>query len=248
MPSSLHQPPPPLEASVTDLYRKRFPAEALARRQAVWQVLCRSWLDRYVDPEDRVLEVAAGYCEFINNIQAAEKTAIDLNPEMADHAAPGVRCHRINADELTRVLPRNHFDVAFMSNFLEHCRSRDQILAVLREVCAVLRPGGRLLILGPNFRCCYREYYDYFDHHLALTENAVAEALDLAGYDVELVQPQTLPFSFRGRLPSWPWLVKLYLHLPFMWRFFGAQFFLVGRKPATLGFRERGTIPSRKAS
>ncbi|MGA7495958.1 MAG: hypothetical protein WBX00_04445 [Isosphaeraceae bacterium] len=46
----------------------------------------------------------------------------------------------------------------------------------------------------------------------------------------ELAQPRRLPFTFRSRLPSWPWLVWVYLRLPLLWRFFGAQFFLVGRK------------------
>jgi hypothetical protein len=45
-----------------------------------------------------------------------------------------------------------------------------------------------------------------------------------------VVLARTLPFSFRGSLPSWPWLVKLYLHLPWAWRFFGAQFFVVAGK------------------
>ncbi len=48
--------------------------------------------------------------------------------------------------------------------------------------------------------------------------------------DDMLAQPRTLPFTFRSRLPSWPWPVWLYLRLPWLWRFFGAQFLLVGRR------------------
>jgi hypothetical protein len=138
--------------------------------------------------------------------------------------------HEIAAERLCDVVPPSHFDAAFMSNFLEHCRTREQVLDVLRAVWIALKPGGRVLILGPNFRCCARDYYDYFDHHLPLTEKSVAEALQLAGFDVEVAQSRTLPFTFRSRLPSWPWLVWLYLRLPWLWRFFGAQFFLVGRR------------------
>jgi SAM-dependent methyltransferase len=219
-----------LEQSVDRLYRNRFPAEVLARRQAVWKVLCASWFSRYVPRVARVLEIAPGYCEFINNIEAAERVGVDLNPETRNHAAPGVVIHEIAAEHLDRVEPNDHFDVAFMSNFLEHCRSREQILSVLCAVRTALKPGGRLLILGPNFQVCFKEYYDYLDHHLPLTEKAVVEALLLVGYEVEVVQPRTLPFTFRGRLPSWPWLVKLYLYLPWVWHLFGAQFFIVAKK------------------
>jgi SAM-dependent methyltransferase len=234
----------PLEALVDQIYRNRFPAEVLSRRSAVWRVICRNWLVRYLPTDARVLEIAAGYCEFINNVPAIERTAVDLNPETRLHAAPDVTVHEIAAERLGEAVPRDYFDVAFMSNFLEHCRTREQVLEVLRAAWGALKPGGRLLILGPNFRCCPREYYDYFDHHLPLTEKSVAEALQLASYQVEVELARTLPFTFRSRLPSWPWLVGLYLKLPWVWRLFGAQFFLVGRKPTDLVNRARRSDPS----
>jgi SAM-dependent methyltransferase len=237
-----------LESTVDRLYQKRFPKESHQRRNAVWQVICRSWLARYIAAGDRVLELGAGYCEFINNIAAAEKVALDLNPDTRHLAAPGVVVHLAAAEDVASVVPANHFDAAFMSNFLEHCRTRDQVLAVLRGVAAVLRPGGRLLALGPNFRHCFRDYYDYFDHHLPLTERAVAEAMQLCGFKLELVQPRTLPFSFRSHIPSWPWLVRLYLRMPWIWRLFGAQFFLVARKPARASSRGLPVHPQGEAA
>jgi SAM-dependent methyltransferase len=222
-----------LEKSVDQLYRNRFPPDVVARRAAIWRILCRDWFAKHIPTSARVLEVAAGYCEFINNIPAAERVAIDLNPETRQHAAADVVVHLAAAESVAKVVPTSYFDTAFMSNFLEHCRSREHVLDVLRSVWSVLRPGGSLLILGPNFRYCLKQYFDYFDHYLPLTEKAVVEALQLTGFRVEIVQARTLPFTFRSRLPSWPWLVKLYLRLPIFWRLFGAQFFLVGRKPAS---------------
>jgi SAM-dependent methyltransferase len=226
------EPHQPLESLVDRIYRKRFPQEILARRSAVWRVLCQSWFRRYIPQGASVLEVGAGYCEFINNIRAAHRVAVDLNPETRFHATGDVVVHEIAAERLREVVPPAHFDAAFMSNFLEHCRTREQVLEVLRAVYEVLKPGGRVLILGPNFRCCPRDYYEYFDHHIPLTEKSVAEALRLVGFDVEEALARTLPFTFRSRLPSWPWLVWLYLKMPWLWRFFGAQFFLVGKKSA----------------
>jgi SAM-dependent methyltransferase len=221
-----------LESQVDQLYRHRFPAEMLASRAAVWKVLCDSWFSRYVEPGSKVLEIAAGYCEFINNIRAAERVAVDLNPSTRQHAAAGVMVYELAAERIADALPHDHFDAVFMSNFLEHCRSREQVLEVLRAAWKVLKPGGRVLILGPNFRYCYGEYFDYFDHHLPLTEKSIAEALGLTDFRVDVLEPRTLPFTFRSRLPNWTWLVRLYIHLPLAWRFFGAQFFIVGSKAA----------------
>ena len=63
----------PLEKLVDRIYRNRFPQRVRHRRSTVWRVLCRSWFARYIPTGARVLEVAAGYCEFINNIPAEKK-------------------------------------------------------------------------------------------------------------------------------------------------------------------------------
>jgi SAM-dependent methyltransferase len=224
-----------LDSAVDRLYRHRFPAAILARRSAVWAVLCESWFSRYLPDNARVIEVAAGYCEFINNIRASEKVAVDINPETTTHAASGVTVYQVTAERIGEVVPGEYFDAAFMSNFLEHCHSRSQILAIFHAVASVLKPGGRFLILGPNFRYCYKEYFDFFDHHLPLTEKAVVEGLQIAGFNIDVVQPRTLPFSFRSNLPSSPWLVWLYCRLRFLWPLFGAQFFIVAQKPTDTG-------------
>ena len=220
----------PIESAVDRLYRHRFPAEMREQRTAVWKILCRYWFSRYIPAEANVLEVAAGHCEFINNVLAAERVAVDLNPETRRYAAPGVIIHEVAAERLAEVVPHAHFDAVFMSNFLEHCRSRDQMLKVLCAAATVLKRGGVILILGPNFRYCYKQYFDFFDHHLALTEKAVVEAMQLANFEIKVVEPRTLPFTFKSGLPQWSWLVHLYLRLPLLWHLFGAQFFVVGVK------------------
>ena len=43
------------------------------------------------DPDETVLDLAAGYCEFINALHCRDKIAVDLNPAVAEMAAPEVR-------------------------------------------------------------------------------------------------------------------------------------------------------------
>jgi hypothetical protein len=94
-----------------------------------------------------------------------------------------------------------------------------------------MAPGGRIAVLGPNFRYCPKEYFDCADHELALTHVAVAEHLYAAGYEIERIIPRYLPYSFRGVLPPSPTLTRRYLQTPLAWRILGKQFLVIGRRP-----------------
>ena len=208
------------------LYAHRFDAAERAAKARVWAVLCAEFFQRWVGPQATVLDLGAGYCEFINHIRCARKLAVDGNPEIAEYAAPGVEARCGRADQLDWV-PDGSVDVVFASNFFEHLPDSAALLAVLAEARRVLRPDGRLLILQPNIRYAYREYWDFLDHHLALSHVSMAEALALAGFRVVEMRPRFLPFSTKSALPSWPILVRWYLKIPFAQRLLGKQMFVV---------------------
>jgi SAM-dependent methyltransferase len=208
------------------LYAHRFDAAERAAKARVWAVLCSDFLQRYVPPDGAVLDVGGGYCEFINHIRAAKRYVVAGSPAVKEFAAAGVEAHCGPADRLD-FLPDAAVDVAFASNFFEHLPNSAALLAVLAEIRRVLRPQGRLLILQPNIRYAYREYWDFLDHHLALSHVSMAEALALAGFRVVEMVPRFLPFSTKSALPSWPSLVRLYLRVPLAHRLLGKQMFVV---------------------
>ena len=142
----------------------------------------------------------------------------------------GVRM--IIADIMDAELPQDHFDGVFLSNFLEHLPSQDAVGAVLARLRSAMSPGGRIAVIGPNFKYCAREYFDCADHTVILTHVSLAEHLYAAGFEITLTVPRFLPYSFRGLLPPSPSLTRTYLHTPALWRLLGKQFFLVARKPA----------------
>ena len=57
-------------------YQMRF-SKLEKYRNAVWKVLCDEYFNKFISPKARVLDLGAGWCEFINNINAAEKYAMD---------------------------------------------------------------------------------------------------------------------------------------------------------------------------
>ena len=206
------------------LYANRFGNEEVQRGD-LWQVLCTDFFQKWVPAGATVLDVAAGHCEFINNIDAGRKIAVDLNPDVAKRAAIGVETHVSRSDEMT-ALDDDSVDRVFISNFFEHV-PRDVIVSTLLEVRRVLKPGGKLLILQPNVRYCAKDYWMFFDHITPVDDRALVEALNATGYHVELCIPRFLPYTTKSRLPSGPGLVRLYLKVKLAWRVLGAQSFVV---------------------
>ncbi len=203
------------------LYAGRFDAEE-DFRVAMWSVLCREFFSRYIRPEHTVLEVASGHCEFINQIPARERIAVDLNPDVARFAGPGVQVIVGNAADLGEVASGS-VDVVFISNFFEHV-PREVILATLAEARRVLRRAtGRLLVLQPNIRFCARDYWMFFDHITALDDRSLTEALQLSGFVVDQMIVRFLPYTTKGRMPKSLALLRTYLRVPALWRLFGAQ-------------------------
>jgi SAM-dependent methyltransferase len=208
------------------LYRNRF-AQQGEMRGDLWSVLCREYFQRWVPKTSTVLDVAAGHCEFINNIVAGRKLAVDLNPDLVNRAGADVEATVSRSDAMDHV-PDHSVDRVFISNFFEHV-PREVILSTLVEVRRVLRADGKLLVLQPNVRYCARDYWMFFDHITPVDDRALVEAFAATGFDVELNIPRFLPYTTKSRLPSGPRLVSLYLKVPLAWKVMGAQAFMVGR-------------------
>lgn len=206
------------------IYDYRFRGVDPSVRADVWSAIARYVWIRAGRPE-RVLDPAAGIGEFIAEVPAPERWAVDL----VDHGLsqlPGVETRIASVFDVD--LPEDYFDLVFVSNLLEHFDGQDAVARFLRSTRRLVRPGGRILVMGPNFRYCMREYFDFADHVVPLTHLSVAEHLHGAGYEVGDVVPKFLPYSFRKRLPASRGLASAYLRLRPLWRIFGKQFLVEG--------------------
>lgn len=195
-------------------------------RTRVWKAITEH-LQRYIAPGAAVCDLGAGYADFINQVRAARKFAIDRHPGVARFCAPEVTFLCGESKHLE--LPDGAVDVLFASNLLEHL-DEPALYATMAEMNRVLRPGGRLILVQPNYYYCYRRYWDDFTHVKAWSHESLPDFLRVSGYTVERVEPRFLPLTLKGALPKSYWLTKLYLALP--WRPLAAQMLVVGRRAA----------------
>jgi SAM-dependent methyltransferase len=182
------------------------------RRASVWRALWRYYFRHRIGPSDAVLDLGSGYGDFINNVVAARRIAIDVWPGFAAHLDDGVEAIVGPVSDLSRVADRS-IDYAFASNLFEHVTQQEfaETLASLRDK---LSPNGSLTILQPNYRHAYREYFDDYTHISIYSHTSLCDFLAANGFDPVEVKPRFLPLTVKSRLPAWDPLIGLYLASP----------------------------------
>jgi SAM-dependent methyltransferase len=223
MSSAAHEP-----TELERIYSRRFEANA-TYRQKVWNVLIERVFSGHIRTDAAVLDLGCGYGEFINNVRARVKYGMDMNPRTKSLLAPQVTFLQQDCSQKWS-LPDASLDVVFTSNFFEHLPNKRALSDTLDEIYRCLRPGGRLIAMGPNIRATGGAYWDFYDHHVALTELSMTEILEVKGFQISTVVARFLPYTMV-KAPRYPVsLLVVYLKMPILWRFLGKQFLVIAVK------------------
>jgi SAM-dependent methyltransferase len=196
-----------------------------AKRDVVWQALWRFYFSRLIPADACVLDLGSGYGNFINNVRAKRRIAVDTWADFPKYLSPGVESHVGSVTDLD-FLPDGSVDFAFASNLFEHI-SQDAFGRVLDNLRSKLSAGGSLNILQPNYRYAYREYFDDYTHIAVYSHISLSDFLTANGYEVIEAVPRFLPLTVKSRMPVWSWLIAAYLASPI--KPLGKQMFLRAR-------------------
>jgi SAM-dependent methyltransferase len=208
------------------IYMRRFASNEQYRTR-VWKALVRNVFQPHISLDAHVLDLGCGYGEFINNVRALKRYAIDANPDSREKLASDID---FVEQDCTHHWPfaDGSLDVIFSSNLFEHLPTKEALYLVLEHAKRALRRGGTLIAMGPNIRYVPGEYWDFIDHRIALSDRSIVEAMEIAGFRRQRVVGRFLPYAMSetARLPPL-FLLSLYLRMPVVWRFFGKQFLVI---------------------
>jgi SAM-dependent methyltransferase len=205
---------------INQYHRVRLPFDP--ERAKVWRALCR-YLKPWVDPDAGLLDLGAGYGDFSRFATARGKWALDMNPDLIGHWETTV--HPLIQSALDPLpLPSASLGTVFASNFFEHF-TPEEGACVLLELRRVLKSGGRLIVIQPNFRLEPRRYFDDYTHKTIYTDEGFRGFLRASGFRILRSEPRFTPFTMKSRWPKAEWMVDLYLRLPF--RPLAGQFLVV---------------------
>ena len=212
--------------SVAAYFETRLPQDP--RRTVLWQTLYEDYFKQFIPQTATVLDLGCGYGDFINAVVAKRRIAVDLWDGARQHLDSAVEHHVGPITDLS-FLQDGSVDVAFASNVFEHL-SRAELIEVLDQLARKLTPDGQLLIVQPNYRFAYREYFDDYTHVSVYSHLSLCDLLESRGYRVLECIPRFLPLTIKSRFRVSPWLIRLYLRLPF--RFMAKQM-MVRARPGT---------------
>ena len=214
--------------NLTQIYKNRFSGYENYRNR-VWNILISEFFSKWIKKDYHILDLGCGYGEFINQVNVTVRHGMDLNPKTKELLDDNINFHQQDCSKPWDINP-NSLDLIFTSNFFEHLPNKDSLDRTMTEIRRALKPAGRLIAMGPNISVLNGRYWDFWDHHVALSDASLSEILEIHNFKIEYSLSKFLPYNMV-RVKQRPlFLLSLYLKLPLAWFFLGKQFLIVARK------------------
>jgi len=117
--------------------------------------------------DKKILDVGAGFGNLLIAARLSGYDAYGVEPDaiMFQGATKRLKGLGISEDILTNTVGESlpfedeSFDVAIFSTVLEHVQN---IYAVLSETARIIKPGGNIIIINPNYALLYEPHYSLF--------------------------------------------------------------------------------------
>jgi len=216
------------EKNLTQIYEKRFSGHEIYRNR-VWKVLITKFFSKWIRNTDHIFDLGCGYGEFINHTKCEVRHAMDLNPKTRSLMDKEIIFHEQDCSTPWNIEPES-LDLVFTSNFFEHLPNKDSLDRTMCEIKNALKPQGRLISMGPNISVLKGKYWDFWDHHVALSDQSLCELLQIHDFTIEQSESKFLPYNMV-RVKERPlFMVSLYLRFPILWKLFGKQFLIIAKK------------------
>jgi len=127
--------------------------------------------------------------------------------DIRDEGVEDIYFKSSNLEKETIPYPDNYFDIVYSKSVLEHVQNTDNFISESRRV---IKPGGIVIILTPDWVSCMDVFWDDYTHVRAFSRKSLRDAFIIHKFDkVECEHFYQLPFVWRHHwLKAVPWLIS----------------------------------------
>lgn len=128
----------------------------------------------------KCLEIGCGRGEFLEAFQRAGLEC--YGTDLSDYCAKNKTNLKVIRSDISKSdLPYadGSFDLVYHKSFIEHFYSPEKIMI---ETFRVLKPGGMVIILTPDWASQMKTFYEDFTHSRPYTVRALQDALEIFGF------------------------------------------------------------------
>ena len=150
----------------------------------------------------KILEPGCGRGEHLRIFQdlGLEVYGLDISPE-APKLADDLNISVCNLESGKLPFPDNFFDVVYSKSFLEHLKEPHMFL---KEALRILKPGGLILSLVPDWESQYKKFYDDYTHRSPFTSVSLKNVQLVTGFrDVKVYKFRQLPVTWKYPLMNY---------------------------------------------
>lgn len=132
-------------------------------------------------PGARLVDLACGRGEMLAAFAHAGLSVTGLDQARdAGSCAPGLPILQADVAKDRYPFEDNSLDAVFLKSVIEHVWEPGHMLG---EILRVLKPGGRILVLTPDFGSCVREFYEDPTHVRPYITRSLLLLLSMTGYE-----------------------------------------------------------------
>ena len=143
-----------------------------------------------------MLEIGCGRCEMLQNFKTLglQVKGTDLSPE-APNFCKDIDIKVSNIEEEPLPYQDNSFDIIYSKSVLEHLYYPEKYI---KEAYRVLKPGGIILTLVPDWEANYKTYFDDYTHRTPFTKISLHDILKIHNFqDVHVYKFRQLPLLWK---------------------------------------------------
>lgn len=143
-----------------------------------------------------MLEPGCGRGEFLQEFAhlGLDVMGVDIS-EYAQKCSTGYPVHLCDVDSQPLPFKDNTFDVVYSKSFIEHLYYPEKYLS---EAYRVLKPGGCLITLVPDWEANVQIYFDDFTHRSPFTKVALEDAYQMYNFEnSSVIRFRQLPLVWK---------------------------------------------------